>query len=469
MTDDLRTSIPDRLRQLPSVSEMLSLPEVGRLIGPHLRTQVVEAARRVIERQRELIRAGGTPDLSPEALAREVEREAISRARLGQRRVVNATGVIIHTGLGRSVLPARALAAVQRELAGYSSLAVDLESGERAARERHVAELFCRLTGAEASTVVNNNAAATMLVLTVLAQGREVIVSRGQLVEIGGSFRIPDVMEQSGARLVEVGTTNKTRLSDYEQAITDQTALLLRVHPSNYRLVGFTDAVPLTDLVALGRKHGLPVMDDIGSGLLVDLGAYGLHDEPVAGDSIKAGADVVTFSCDKLVGGPQGGGIIGKAEPLQRIRKHPLARALRCGKLSLVALESTLRLFLDRDSLPETNPTFAMLGEDARRIRRRARALAARLRKAVPDADISVEPDESQVGSGSLPAQPIPTYVVSVGLRGLSPEALARHLRLHQPPILARLHADRVLFDLRTVLKGEERLIADALAGPLAG
>ncbi|MFQ5811499.1 MAG: L-seryl-tRNA(Sec) selenium transferase, partial [Armatimonadota bacterium] len=350
-----------------------------------------------------------------------------------------------------------------QERSGYSSLAVDVATGERASRERHVSELLCRLTGAEAATVVNNNAAATMLVLAALADGREVIVSRGQLIEIGGSFRIPDVMEQSGARLVEVGTTNRTHLADYEQAIGEDTALLLRVHPSNYRIVGFTHSVPLADLSALGRKHGLPVMDDIGSGLLVGQLPHGLHDEPIAGDSVRDGADVITFSCDKLIGGPQGGGIIGSADLIQRIRKHALARALRCDKLGLVALEATLQLFLDPDSLPETNPTFAMIHEDVDRLRRRARALAARLRKAVPEADVSVEAAESEAGSGSLPAIPISTHVVAVSVPGIASGALARRLRLCEPPVITRVHTERVLFDLRTVLRGEERLIAEAL------
>ena len=453
------------LRRLPAVHEALARPSVAAWEGRLSRFARTQAVREGLSVLREEVQSGAGEEALAEPHVEAALQEALGRAaRRGIRRVINATGVIIHTNLGRAVIPPAALQAVCEELQGYVNVQASLETGQRSRRDEVIEGLLQEITGCEAATVVNNNAAATLICLSTLAAGREVIVSRGQLVEIGGSFRIPEVMEQSGAILREVGTTNKTHLRDYEQAIGGQTGLLLRVHPSNYRITGFTEQVPLADLVALARRHNLPVMDDIGSGLLVDLAARGFPEEPTAPASIAAGADVCCFSADKLVGSCQGGLIIGRTELVQRIRQNPLARALRVDKITLMLLEATLELFLDEQALFVANPTLRMLMADPAETKRRAQALARALRRAAPGLEVALQADTSRLGSGSLPEEPLPTTVIALTPPDGNADALLEALRQAEPPVFARIGEDRVLLDPRTVLPGEERPLVSAVA-----
>jgi L-seryl-tRNA(Ser) seleniumtransferase len=381
------------------------------------------------------------------------------------KRVINATGVVIHTNLGRSILHARAIEHMDEVSRRFSNLEYDIEKGQRGSRYVHVEEILCTLTGAEAALVVNNNAGAVLLVLNTLAEGREVVVSRGQLVEIGGAFRIPDVMRRSGAHLVEVGTTNRTRLEDYHRAISEETALLLKVHTSNFKIVGFTAEVSLRDLAELGKSEGIPVMEDLGSGCLVDLTPYGLEEEPLIQESIKQGADVVTFSGDKLLGGPQAGIILGKEEIVGRVRANPLHRAVRVDKLTLAALESTLRLYLDQDKALQEIPTLAMLTVSRNSLNRRARRLMTQIRHRLGDAvDASVRDDRSQVGGGAYPIQELPTRVVSIRSKTLSANQIEEKLRRQTPPVITRINRDEVVLDLRTIQDDEIPILAQALS-----
>jgi len=345
---------------------------------------------------------------------------------------------------------------------GYLNLELDLGTGKRSSRQDPIREVLCPLLGCESATAVNNCAAATVIVLRALAAGKEVIVSRGQLIEIGGSFRIPEIMGVSGATLREVGTTNITRVSDYEKSIGPNTALLMRVHHSNYRVSGFTESASLEELVALGRKHNLPVVDDVGSGAMIDFARFGLPGDPVIGESLATGADLVLFSGDKLLGGPQTGVIVGKKDLIQKIEKDPLMRAFRLDKMTLAALEATLRLYRHHDRALADIPTLRMLGTPAAEIRRRAEALAARLR-GVPGLDVEVRDDSAFVGGGSLPDLPLPTAVLAVAAKGISDEVLAERLRAGTPAIMARVQDGRVLFDLRTVSERQEPELIEAI------
>lgn len=379
------------------------------------------------------------------------------------RSAVNAAGIILHTGLGRAVLPRAAVEQITDCIAGYCTLALDIDTGLRGSRNSHLEPLLRELTGAQAATVVNNNAAATMLILNTLAAGKEVIVSRGQLVEIGGSFRMPDVMAASGAILREVGTTNKTHLRDYVEAINENTGAILKVHQSNYRIVGFHEEPSIRDLAPVAREHNLPLIDDLGSGALVDMRDYGLSYEPMVQESVSAGADAVCFSGDKLIGGPQAGIIVGTKPALDRIKKNQLARALRIGKMEVAGLEATLRLFFDRGKLNERHPTYRMLSLPVEELQTRARALADRLSGTL-DAQLDVIEGSCQVGSGTSPAETLPTRILSVKPGSMSADALGRALRRHTPPVFTRIQQEAVLFDLRTVPPGEDDLIAAALA-----
>jgi L-seryl-tRNA(Ser) seleniumtransferase len=452
----------DLLRRIPKVDAVLAHPGAQPVIAEAGRGLFASTLGQVLDALRARLRAGEPAPVDiPSVLAAVRERLAVRRApRLC--RAVNATGVILHTGLGRAVLPKAALDAVAAEQKGYSLLEVERGTGERSIRETHVVELLREITGAEAATVVNNNAAATLIALATLAKDREVVTSRGQLVEIGGSFRIPDVMKQSGAQLVEVGTTNKTHLADYENAVTERTALLLRVHTSNYRIIGFTHFPSLEELVALGRKRGIPVMDDLGSGAFIDLSPFGVADEPTVQSSVGAGSDVVTFSGDKLLGGPQAGLIVGRKDSVSRIRKNPLFRALRVDKLKLTALEATLKLYLDRDRLFRELPTLRMISMTLDECERRALALAALLQG---PAGLSVEilDDASEFGGGSVPTQQIPTKVVAVRHASIALPALAERLRRGEPCVFARVQRERVLLDVRTLQDGEDAEIAASL------
>ncbi|MBI3117755.1 MAG: L-seryl-tRNA(Sec) selenium transferase, partial [Candidatus Hydrogenedentes bacterium] len=451
----------DSRRDLPSTSALLETAAVKVLLEEHPRPFVVEAVRAAVEWFRGPAAASGIVPEVAEVAGRvadflgEEERQRL-------RPVVNATGIILHTGLGRAVLPKRAVQALA-QLDGCCNLQIDLEAGERGKRNFTTERLLCRLTGAEAALVVNNNAAATLLLLTVLCAGKEVIVSRGQLIEIGGSFRLPDCIHQSGAKLVEVGTTNKTQLRDYEAALTENTAAVLRVNPSNYKVIGFTKSVASAELVKLKKRQPLLVLDDLGCGALVNLEDFGLPHEPTVQESVAAGADLVCFSGDKLIGGPQAGIIVGRRELVQRIKKHPLTRMLRIGKLEDMALEHTLRLFLEPRRLREEHPTLRMLALPAARLKQRAQELKRVLDASALPLECSVRAVEGAMGGGSLPGVAIPSYAVAVSVQGLSADALARQLRQQEPPIIARIHEDNVLLDLRTVLEGEERAVADAL------
>ncbi|MDQ7850868.1 MAG: L-seryl-tRNA(Sec) selenium transferase [Armatimonadota bacterium] len=454
--------MPD-LRQIPSVERLVQ--EVERTTGGRFpRAVVVSCARDVVEDIRARARRGEPVDMSLPALATEVRVQAARRAALTLRRAVNATGVVLHTNLGRAPLPEAARVAVLEVLSGYSTLEVDPDSGGRGSRHHHVEPLLRDLTGAEAALAVNNNAAAVLLALTALAAGRQVIVSRGELVEIGGSFRMPDVMAQSGAVLVEVGTTNRTYLRDYERALTAQTALLLKVHRSNFTLTGFVHDVPASDLVALGRRVGVPVMYDLGSGCLVHLPERGLPAEPTVQEAVAAGCDVVTFSGDKLLGGPQAGVIVGRARWLEAIRSHPLARAVRMDKLDYAALAATLALYRDPATVWEQVPVLRMLAQSPEALRARAE----RLREAAvavlpPGWQADVRASTSAVGGGALPGADLPSYALAV--RGpVTADTLDRALRDHEPPVYGRIEADAVLLDVRTLLPDEDDVVLDALA-----
>ena len=449
-------------RKIPKVDVILAHPGAQPLIAESGREFFSTCLDEVFDGLRARIKEGKQTDIDVPAILAAVKERLAARRAPRLCRAVNATGVILHTGLGRAVLPKAALDAIADEQKGYSLLEVERATGDRSLRETHVVDLIRELTGAEAATVVNNNAGATLLCLAALAKDREVITSRGQLVEIGGSFRIPDVMKQSGAALVEIGTTNKTYLSDYESAITERTALLMRVHTSNYRIVGFTHFPSLEELVALGRKRSVPVMDDLGSGAFVDLAPFGVTDEPKVQDSVKAGADVITFSGDKLLGGPQAGIIVGRKDAVAKTRKHPLFRALRVDKLKLTALEATLKLYQDHDRLFRELPTLRMISMSLDECEKRALTLAAKL-KGLPGLALEILDDSSEFGGGSVPTQQIPTKVVALKPASLSLEALSSRLRTGTPPIFCRVQRERALLDVRTLQDGEDDEIAGSL------
>jgi L-seryl-tRNA(Ser) seleniumtransferase len=428
---------PRALRDLPSVDLLLADERLAS--EPH--ELALAAARTVLARAREEIAAGREPGPLVEGVLEELGRAR----RPSLRRVLNATGVLVHTNLGRAPLAEAALARVAEVGAGYSNLEYDVERGERGSRQDHLGPLLGRLTGAEAALVVNNNAAAVLLALAALAEGREVIVSRGELIEIGDGFRIPDVLARSGARLVEVGTTNRTRPADYERAIGPETALLLRVHQSNFRVVGFSERPRLSELAAVAKRAGLPVVDDLGSGALASVG-----DEPTPAESLRAGADLVCFSGDKLLGGPQAGVVLGRADLVERLRRHPLQRALRADKLTLAALEGTLALALDPATRDEV-PVLRMLHEPVERVRARAARLAALVAG-------EVEQTVARVGGGALPLAELPSAACAIE------EELAAPLRLGQPPVIGIVRDGRLLLDCRTLRDAEVEEVAAAVA-----
>ncbi len=405
------------------------------------------------------------------ALNTEIVIDALTRIRQAAgphyRRAINATGIILHTGLGRAVLAQRAIKQIEQELCGYSILQLDIETGDRNRRDERLASLLNQLTGAPDATIVNNNAAATSIVLNTVAPGREVIVSRGQLVEIGGEFRLPDVMAAAGVTLVEVGTTNKTHPRDYERAITPNTAAILRVHPSNYKIIGFTEEVELAEMVRIAHAHNLVLIDDLGAGALMDFSRFGFEYEPTLADSIRAGSDLVTCSGDKLIGASQAGIILGRNDLITAVRKNPLARMLRPDKLTLAVLEATLTLFLDESMALDQIPTLQMLRRSRDDLAVQAERIAATLSQKVVYTDVTVLEGYSQMGSGSLPGQNLPTRLVALHSKLIPPADLARQLRRHSPPIITRIQNDRVLIDPRTLLEGEEQVIVDAVVAVL--
>lgn len=447
--------------RIPAVSVLLDDPVIRALIEEHSRPLVLAAIQDVLTRLRDGKTSPGAASGSV-SIVEQVRRKVEDEERNRVRRVINASGILLHTGLGRAVLPRNAVEALGR-LAGCCNLQIDLETGLRGKRNYMSERLLVQLTGAEAAMVVNNNAAATFLILAALCHGREVIVSRGQLIEIGGSYRLPDCVRQSGAILVEVGATNKTHYHDYETAITQNTAVAMRVNPSNYRIVGFTKEVPIQELVKLKQKHPVLVVDDLGCGALVDLRRFGLPHEPTVQESVAAGADLVCFSGDKLIGGPQAGIIVGRADLIQRIKKHPLTRILRAGKLTDVALEQSLRLFLRPDGLTRKHPSMRMLTMGVEMLERRATAMLEQLMTRGCKLDVRVVMGESEVGGGSLPGVPLPTHLLAVSFAGVSPEEIMLRLRNNEPPVIGRIREGGVLLDVRTLLDGEDIEVCEAL------
>jgi L-seryl-tRNA(Ser) seleniumtransferase len=461
--------LQDLLRRLPAVDELLRHPLIAEAMGTFPRPLVVQAVRNVLDRIRRAIlsdqASGGSRVPDAAALVQEILAEAERLAAYTLQRVVNGTGIIVHTNLGRSLLCQEALERLQLIGSVYSNLEYDLEVGSRGSRYVHAEAILREITGAEGALVVNNNAGAVLLVLNTLAQGREVVVSRGELVEIGGSFRIPDVMTRSGARLREVGCTNRTHLEDYQAAIGTETALLLKVHASNYQITGFTAEVDLVTLVALGRTHNLLVMEDLGSGCFVDLARFGLRGEPVVQDSVRSGADVITFSGDKLLGGPQAGIILGRKEIIESLRKSPLTRALRVDKFTLAALEATLRLYRDDETAVRAIPTLRMIALDVETLAMRAQSLAERIRAAVGSGvEVAVVDGASQVGGGALPVQNLASKLVALTSRRLSAARLEIIFRSNQPPIIGRVEQERFLVDVRTLQPRDDEEIEAAAA-----
>lgn len=451
----------ERLRQLPSVDALLRDPQLEELAGRSGRDLVTSAVREVLDEARRAVRAGAAVP-GQAALAAQAAERVNAWLQPTLRPVINATGVILQTNLGRAPLSAVALAAMQR-VAAYSNLEYDLETGRRSSRYYHAEGLLERLTGAGGVLLVNNNAGGVLLALAALAAGREVIVSRGQLVEIGGGFRIPDVLAQSGARLVEVGTTNRTYASDFAAACGPETAILLYVHSSNFRLIGFVAEPAIAELAEVAHARGVLLVVDLGSGALLDTSAFGLSHEPMAQECLAAGADLVTFSGDKLLGGPQAGIIVGRVELIERLRRHPLTRALRVGKFTIAGLGATLAAYLGGRATTEL-PVWQMISLAPEVVRRRAASLTRRLQGWGVDAQVI--PGRSTVGGGSLPGETLPTFLVA--LRVPSPDGLARRLRLGEPAVVGRIEEDCFLLDLRTVLPGQERDLWQALEGALA-
>lgn len=458
----------EALRRIPAIEQLLSREPFLVMQENYSRDLITDALRAVTAGIRRQILDGTelVEPLDEAAYAALVRAELESLTAPALRPIVNATGTITHTNLGRSLLSASASENLAQAAANYVNLEYDLNTGARGHRDRLTEPLLQRLTGCEASTVVNNNAAAVLLALNTLARGKEVIVSRGELIEIGGAFRIPDVMEASGAILREVGTTNRTHLRDYENAINENTALMLKVHPSNYKVVGFASTPTMEELTELGRQHGIPTMEDLGSGSLIDLTRYGLPYEPVVRERINAGVDVVTFSGDKLLGGSQAGIIAGQLNAIEQIRKNPLMRALRVGKLTIAALEATLRLYLNEKELTEKLPMLQRYTRSMTELHETAEKLANFLRHIFRDAiEVTVEESTAQIGSGSLPVDTLPSLAICLHSPDISAETLAAHFRAQLIPVIGRVRDDRFRLDVRTVVGKELVWIADAAKG----
>ncbi len=453
------------LRNIPPVNELLDSPPLRKLVDRASRSVVVSGVRDFLANLRTEVQTAasemGLP--SPTELAERIAQWIVTEERPSLRPVINATGILLHTGLGRAPLAEQAIAAMTDISRDYASVEIDLATGKRSSRSVAVERLLQNITQCEAATVVNNNAGATLITLAALANDREVVVSRGQLVEIGGSYRLPEVMQTSGARLREVGTTNKTRIADYEQAIGPDTAALLHVHTSNYVIQGFSEQTPLSEMVALARKHNALVIDDIGSGALWDFSRYGVAGEPCPQDSIRLGADVVLFSGDKLLGGPQCGIILGKREWIQKINKHPLARALRVDKITLAALAATLRLYQDPEQAEQTVPLLMLLSAPIENLKNRAERLAPQLAQAPAIASAEPVQDSTFLGGGSMPNQQIPTWCVALKPAHDNIDTLAANLRNGFPAVCGRLHNDSLLLDLRTVFPRQDAQLVQAV------
>jgi len=439
------------LSSLPSVDEILRSNQGAEWLKTYPRRYVIQAIREVIDFRRKEILKGLILDISEEYMMAEIENIIESLSSYSLKPLINATGIVIHTNLGRSLLSEKALENIKKVSGSYSTLEYELKEGKRGKRYTHVKRILRDVTGAEDALIVNNNAAAVLLCLNTLSKGKETIVSRGELVEIGGSFRMPEVMAASGAILKEVGTTNKTHLFDYERAINEDTALILKVHKSNFRVTGFAEEVSMEDLVSLGKKYQIPVMFDLGSGCLIDLKPFGIYNEPVVRDIVNLGVDITTFSGDKLLGGPQGGVIVGKREYIERIQKNPITRAVRIDKLTLSGFEATLMEYIEEEKAIENIPTLRLLLQKPEEIRGRANKIAKKLKKEIKDANITVMADLSRAGGGSLPEVDFPTYVVSIKSDNIPINEVEERLRQGTPPIISRIKEDSLILDARTV------------------
>jgi len=468
----------DRYRKLPAVGRLLQHPTVKAWQNEFPLAKISQVATRLVDEMRNKI-----VELLPEEFVDDVVIHRL-RTMLEQdvepnlKQVINATGVILHTNLGRALLSEESVEMISKVAQSYNNLELNLETGKRGSRYSHVEELLCELTGAEAAMVVNNNAAAVLLILREMADGGEVIVSRGELVEIGGSFRVSEVMKESRATLVEVGTTNKTHLYDYERNITDNTKLFLKVHTSNYRIVGFTESVSSDELFMLGKQHDIPVYEDLGSGMLYDLKAFKIGDEPTVQEVVKSGVDIVSFSGDKLLGGPQAGIIVGRKKYIDRIKKNQLNRALRIDKFTVAALQATLLHYVKQEY--EKIPTLKMIIEPEAILLNKANTLAEKLSKLKEihedsdkcvniSLDIKVEKNFSQIGGGALPIEQLPTYVVSLGIDGISVAHIMESLRKTTNPVIPRVYQERILFDVRTIAEAELQLVVNSMEEVLHG
>ncbi|WP_425446606.1 L-seryl-tRNA(Sec) selenium transferase [Dethiothermospora halolimnae] len=454
--------------KLPKVDEIISKPDIDNLIKKIPREIVIETIREEIEKLRNKIRKNeidyDTLSEITDSISEIVIKESNKKMETKFKRVINATGVVIHTNLGRSLVSKDVMEHISEVVTNYSNLEFDLEAGSRGSRYSHLENIITRITGAEAALVVNNNAAAVMLVLGSLAKEKEVVVSRGELVEIGGSFRVPDVMEQSGAHLVDVGTTNKTHIWDYEKAIGEDTGAFLKVHTSNYRILGFTSSVDLDALVKLGQKHDIPVVEDLGSGVLIDLKKYGLEHEPTVQDSIEAGVDIVTFSGDKLLGGPQAGIIIGKKRYIDEMKRNPLTRAFRVDKFTIATLEATLREYLNEENAIKNIPTLNMITCPIEELSKKANKLKTLIDEKISNKIITrVVDDFSQVGGGSMPLERIPTKDVVIYSDNINITKLEERLRAYKVPIITRLYKEKMYMDVRTIEDMDISTIVDGI------
>lgn len=451
------------LRKIPKIDEILSRPEIVSAVENGSRTCVIDALRAVTAGLRTEIQNGSSPDISPENISALTLLAAENSEQMSLRPVINATGIVLHTNLGRAVMSHEAAVAAMDVAENYNTLEYNCFDGRRGSRYSHVESLLCKLTGAEAALVVNNNAAAVILILSTMAKGAEVVVSRGELVEIGGSFRVPEIMEQSQSTLVEVGTTNKTHPNDYDRAITENTAALLKVHTSNYKIMGFTEEVSLEEMALIGKTRKIPTIYDLGSGALANLPDFGITDEPSVKDAVSSGVDVVCFSGDKLLGGPQAGIILGKKETIEAMKLNPLTRALRIDKLTLAALEATLRIYLDPENIATKIPTYAMLSQTMEVLNKKAETLAKKISSLCSQCVCEVAEDEGQVGGGSVPTQMLKTAVVAVSSPAINASELERSLRFCKLPIIARISKDRVILDARTVDEKHFDVIAKSI------
>lgn len=460
--------------QLPSVDEMLNQERIIATLDEYPRNILLESIREAIEEKRRAIVDLNQSDFDKfEVSLEKIVQNAINKCNLkyslSLKKVINATGTVLHTNLGRSLLSESIKDELWEAASRYSNLEYDIDKGQRGSRYTHLTETIKRLTGAEDVLVVNNNAAAVLLVLSTMAKGGEAIVSRGELVEVGGSFRIPSIMSLSGADLVEIGSTNKTHLKDYEEAITENTKVLMKVHTSNYRILGFTQSIEVDELCELGKKHNLPVIEDLGSGVFVDVSKYGLSYEPTVLDSIRKGADIVTFSGDKMLGGPQAGIIVGKKEYIEKMKKNQLTRALRVDKLTICALEATLRMYLDEEKARKEIPTLRMLTYSMEELEKKANSLYSTIEYLNKYAKISIENGLSQVGGGSMPLETIDSKVIAITPDNMNVAMLEKKLRLSDAHIIARVYDDKYVLDTRTIFEDEFEIVKNELEKALIG